>query len=251
MAIERSTADPATISVPQPRRPLLINLAGPVSLQKAGLVIPGQLPLSVWEKVGRELAAISDSSTWWLADWMLYGETAYTGRYREVIERTGLGYQTLRNYAWVARRFPLERRHPELSFAHHAEVASLEPPEQEYWLRWAEQRKWSRNQLRKELRASLAERREHAPEPAAVPDGPRTALVREAERVAGRLVEGRTLVARELRVRLTHDQLTRCEQLAVTRGLSVEDWAADVIRAALGEPTRSRVLAGTAAGAVA
>ena len=49
-----------------------------------------------------------------------------------------LDYQTLRNYAWVARRFPAGRRRAGVSFAHHAEVARLPEPEQDYWLRRAE-----------------------------------------------------------------------------------------------------------------
>lgn len=36
----------------------------------------------------------------------MYGQAAYTGRYRDAIEQASLDYQTLRNYAWVARRFP-------------------------------------------------------------------------------------------------------------------------------------------------
>ncbi|MBR8638275.1 LmbU family transcriptional regulator [Streptomyces tuirus] len=140
------------------RYAMLTGATGPVTLRKTGLIIPARLSLVLWQRVGRELAALSESTTWWLADWVLYGETAYTGRYREVIEDTGLGYQTLRNYAWVARRFEYSRRRENLSFAHHAEVASLEQPEQDYWLRRAEQHEWSRNRLRKEVRSSLAER---------------------------------------------------------------------------------------------
>ena len=43
-----------------------------------------------------------------------------------------LDYQTLRNYAWVARRFAMSRRRDTLSFGHHAEVPALPEPEQGY-----------------------------------------------------------------------------------------------------------------------
>jgi len=66
----------------------------------------------------------------------------------------------------VARRFELERRRDNLSFAHHAEVAPLTQPEQDYWLRVAEEKGWSRNQLRREVRASLAERQRRDRPPA-------------------------------------------------------------------------------------
>ncbi|MFD9426223.1 MULTISPECIES: hypothetical protein [unclassified Streptomyces] len=66
-----------------------------------------------------------NSSAWWLADWLIHGEATYGWRrYKEAVERTGLDYQTLRHYAWVARRFEHDRRRDSLSFAHHAAVQS-------------------------------------------------------------------------------------------------------------------------------
>jgi hypothetical protein len=38
------------------------------------------------------------------------------------------------NYAWVARKVELERRHETLSFQHHAEVSFLALKEQDKWL---------------------------------------------------------------------------------------------------------------------
>lgn len=222
----------------------MINVTGPVALRKTGLVIPGQLSLSVWEKIGTELASLTDSSTWWLADWVLYGETAYTGRYREVIERTGLGYQTLRNYAWVARRFGLPRRRAGLSFAHHAEVAALGQAEQDYWLHWAEQEGWSRNQLRKEIRASLAER--EGAEARALPAGDEQASAVDAGLRCdpSDVLEGIAIPrgsSRSIEIRLSPEQLTRCEQLATAHGLSLDDWAAEVLRAAVDELESSKM----------
>lgn len=78
---------------------------------------------------------------------------------KAAVEQTALVYQTLRNYAWVARRFPVSRRRDSLSFGHHAETAALPEPEQDFWLRKAAEQHWSRNQLRREIRASLRERR--------------------------------------------------------------------------------------------
>ncbi|MEU7584634.1 LmbU family transcriptional regulator [Streptomyces sp. NPDC041068] len=209
------------------RYPMLINAAGPVTLRKTGLIMPGRLSLSVWQKIGTELATISESSTWWLADWVLYGETAYTGRYRQVIESTGLGYQTLRNYAWVARRFELSRRRDALSFAHHAEVASLEQPEQDYWLRWAEQQQWSRNRLRKEIRSSLAERQGEEQT-----DSASAGVVTAAERDRGTVTESVSQLT-SLHITITAEQLKRCEQLATAQGLSLSGWAIEVLQAAL------------------
>ena len=71
-------------------------------------------------------------AAWCLGDWLVFGEQAYAGRYRQAIERTSLDYQTLGNYAWVAKRFSLSRRRDELSFGHHSEVAALPEPEQDF-----------------------------------------------------------------------------------------------------------------------
>jgi hypothetical protein len=125
---------------------------------RKGLLLPRQLPFQAWLSIGSQLSAVANSSAWCLGDWLAYGETAYNGRYRDAIEHTSLDYQTLRNYAWVARSFELSRRRDTLSFGHHAEVAALPEVEQDFWLRKAEELDWSRNQLRREVRASLKER---------------------------------------------------------------------------------------------
>jgi hypothetical protein len=130
-----------------------------IQVQKSGLLFLDKLSLRSWEAVGLQLVSFVESSTWWIADWLAYGESSFQDRYFEAIKTTNLSYQTLRNYAWVARRLEIARRRDALSFGHHAEVAALEQPEQDYWLRKAEQLGWSRNQLRNEVKTSLRDRR--------------------------------------------------------------------------------------------
>ncbi|CAL9572355.1 hypothetical protein SUDANB95_04821 [Actinosynnema sp. ALI-1.44] len=133
--------------------------AGPVAndrilTTRVGLRIPERIDFETWARAGGQLARISDSSTWCLGDWLVHGQDRYTEGYRKVVEEVGLDYQTLRNYAWVARRFPWARRRPELSFQHHAEVTPLDDAEQDRWLDDAQRHGWSRNELRRRLRAS-------------------------------------------------------------------------------------------------
>jgi hypothetical protein len=142
---------PTVVSSPRPG-------SGHVLVPRTGLRLPPQRPFEAWLGVGQQLSAVAASSAWCLGDWLVYGQQTYSGRYRQAVERTGLDYQTLRNYAWVARRFELSRRQDTLSFGHHAEVASLPEPEQDFWLRKAEQHGWPTSQLRREIRASLRER---------------------------------------------------------------------------------------------
>jgi hypothetical protein len=130
---------------------------GPLeSFSRLAIGLPPDLPLDQWQSIGRRICGVADASTWWLADWAAYGENRYGERYREAAQVTGVGYQTLRNYAWVARRFDVSRRRDTLSFAHHAEVAALPEHAQETWLDSAQQERWSRNELRAMLRDSRA-----------------------------------------------------------------------------------------------
>lgn len=107
-----------------------------------------------WVGVGARIARISNASAWWLGDWLIYGERAYGQRYAEALDTTQLDYQTLRNYAWVARSFDPSRRRAGVSFGHHAELAAHPDAEQDLWLERAQRLAWSRNELRRQLRAA-------------------------------------------------------------------------------------------------
>jgi hypothetical protein len=122
--------------------------------------MPSGASFDEWEQAGRQLSGIVDSSSWWLGDWLVFGKDHYVDRYQHGIRAVGLQYQTLRNYAWVSRRFDLHRRRSALSFQHHAELASLPVEDQEDWLDRAERMKWSTKQLRGAIRAA----REGAPQ---------------------------------------------------------------------------------------
>src|SRR6266702_976810 len=128
-----------TIIVWPARGSARVSSSPSVLVPRVVLQFPHQLSFESWLGIGRQLSVLVGSAAWCLGDWLVYGQAAYASRYRDAVERTGLDYQTLRNYAWVARRFELPRRRDTLTFAHHAEVASLPAPEQDFWLRKAEQ----------------------------------------------------------------------------------------------------------------
>jgi len=123
-----------------------------VRLSGVGLHIPVGLSFEDWAKAGRQLSGIVDSSAWWLGDWLVFGKVYYSDCYQLAVQGAGLRYQTLRNYAWVARRFDMRRRRAKLTFQHHAEVASLPVDEQERLLDQAELEAWTTKQLRKAIR---------------------------------------------------------------------------------------------------
>jgi hypothetical protein len=193
-------------------------------MERSGLIFSDRLSFQAWENVGRRLMSLSDSASWWIADWLVYGESQFQDRYEEAVRATSLNYKTLRNYTWVARRFDMSRRRDTLSFGHHAEVAALDRPEQDFWLRKAEESGWSRNQLRSEVRASRRERL-HGADEQTFSDADA-----DPDHNAPALTDG-------LNVRLTADELARCEATAKSHGLSVDRWATRVLITAAEEPT--------------
>lgn len=128
------------------------GLGAEIRTTRVGLQVPVALAFEKWQRVGVQISKVANSSAWCLGDWLVYGQREYRDRYLHAIAESGLDYQTLRNYAWVARKFELERRRHTLSFQHHVEVSSLAPKEQDRWLDLAEEFHWSRNDLRKNIR---------------------------------------------------------------------------------------------------
>jgi hypothetical protein len=192
-------------------------------IPNAGLDLPPNISFDRWVLIGRALSRVHGSSAWCLGDWLLHGEDRYTGRYRDAVESCSLNYQTLRNYAWVARRFPLSRRRDTLSFGHHAEVAALSEPEQDYWLRKAEELGWSRRQLRAEVRASVRQRSEAGqeqsePTPTEAQPTPSIATASSPGTDIGSADGG-------LQLPITSGQVELWQAAAAQAQLSLTDWA--------------------------
>src|SRR5215469_9940452 len=106
----------STSSLRQPQGESHSHFDASVFISRRGLNLPRRIPFDKWLRIGIQLCNISSSSAWCLGDWLVYGEASFEGRYREAIEQTSLDYQTLRNYAWVVRKFSLSRRRDRLSF---------------------------------------------------------------------------------------------------------------------------------------
>ncbi|MFD0052704.1 LmbU family transcriptional regulator [Streptomyces sp. NPDC127168] len=230
------SARPAAGAGEPAQRDVVLSFVGSqTTVRKSGMVFPENLPERSWERIGSNLRELVNSSAWWLADWLIYGESTYGWRrYKEAIERTGLDYQTLRNYAWVARRFEHHRRRDALSFAHHAEVTRLSPPEQDYWLRKAEQQKWSRNELRRAVRASLAVQSGAAEAPAGGEER------QEVTRLPEPAADKRRQKVTTLTIELSADQLDHCAKAAAAHGLPVDEWVARTLESAVAPTTERR-----------
>jgi hypothetical protein len=173
-----------------------------------------------WVEIGSYLSSVVSSAAWCLGDWLVYGEAAFSGRYRDAIELTSLDYQTLRNHAWVARRFPMDFRRDTLSFTHHAEVAALREPERDFWLRKAEEYGWSAKRLRREVKASQLERA------ADNDDNDREAGENQPGDDVITLPPGDTVL---LTVPISADRLESCHVAASRLGLNLETWAGQIL----------------------
>jgi hypothetical protein len=139
---------------PERRRRHDSGVASLVKSSPRGLQLNARMPYEIWRALGARIAARSDATSWWLGDWVVFGEQQYGQRYRHAIQATGLDYQTLRNYAVVARRFKPSRRRDNLSFQHHAEVCALSDHEQDEWMDLAAQNHWSKSELRSRIRSA-------------------------------------------------------------------------------------------------
>ena len=116
----------------------------------------GAMTFEEWAHVGHTFGRMGRALGFWIGDWVLAGEERFGEMAAQAFDELGLRYQTIANYASVARRLPCTVRHNELSFAHHAEVAYLPPPQQEKWLT----RAVSEGLTQPQLRAAIKEEKQ-------------------------------------------------------------------------------------------
>jgi hypothetical protein len=69
-----------------------------------------------WCRQGAQLSVAEKSSAWWLGDWLRYGVAQYGRRYAIASRVTGYDGKTLRNLAYVAGRYEVDRRREGLSW---------------------------------------------------------------------------------------------------------------------------------------
>jgi len=160
------------------------------------------MTFDAWRSTGLCLCELTSASAWWLGDWLVYGERTYGKRYEEALRLLPLSYQTMRNYAWVARRFPASRRRDRLSFQHHAEVAALPEADRDLWLQRAQRMRWTRNELRRQLAGARNARRPGS--------GP----------------------ARVMRIEVSDEQHERWQLAATAADQPLSDWLCAVVDAA-------------------
>jgi hypothetical protein len=137
------------------------------AITTTGIEFHEELSFEEWEELGQKLAPVGKSIGFIIGDWINYGEKHYGDKYEDAIKRTGMAYQTLRNYAYVSRRVQLSCRHDNLGFEHHYVVAKLkDPDDQRHWLQMADKHKLGKRRLQKSINfGRLATEQEVAGDP--------------------------------------------------------------------------------------
>lgn len=122
-------------------------------LTATGLVPTGDPTYDQWYACGEWLKRAEKAVGFWIGDWLIYGRGKYGERYSQAMTDTGLEYQTLANYKYVAENVEFSSRKENLSFKHHFAVAPLSSWEQKEILELAEQQKWDAEETRVQVKA--------------------------------------------------------------------------------------------------
>ena len=126
--------------------------------QPNALTFTGRVSYDDWMKKGQSLTHVvsvwNNHLRWWIGDWLVYGEQMFPDRYTQACDASLYDVGSLRNASWVCRNVPPENRRNELSFEHHAQVASIKnSEEQRRWLQLAVEENLNVRELRKSIKA--------------------------------------------------------------------------------------------------
>jgi len=79
-----------------------------------------------WENYGEILKRVDEAKQWAIGDWLCDGKKHYgDGLYGRAAKLLGIGKHELSRFKRIADLFEIGQRCPNLSFAHHYELASL------------------------------------------------------------------------------------------------------------------------------
>jgi hypothetical protein len=142
-------------------------------IARMGLEITPGLTQDAWSELIAELARLAGQTShrrdMWVAclgDVLAYGNAKYRGQITEYAAAAGLSPGSLRDAKMVCLRIPLSCRRDNLSWSHHVEIGKAyeNPVTISAWLDRAERERWSRGDLRSQIRAEKARCNQHAPQ---------------------------------------------------------------------------------------
>lgn len=98
-----------------------------VKISPTSLDLTENLSINDYMELGGKINSLHKSTPWLLADLLGYGEEKYGDQFSQIVDDWGYKSETLRNALYVSSRWPKDRRRPELTFAHHQSIASINP----------------------------------------------------------------------------------------------------------------------------
>src|SRR5262245_56588916 len=104
------------------------------TLLTTGITVPKKATEDDWHTAWEFVRRCEGSIMWWIGDLLNVAESRWGETYTRAMEESGYALQTLKNAKSVASNVLSEVRNPELSFAHHMQVAPLTPAQQSRWL---------------------------------------------------------------------------------------------------------------------
>lgn len=154
--------------------------SGPFHATRWQLIVAGEATFKEWERAGRFFKAINESSTWVMADWLVWGEAHFGEDSAQVLDDFRYSEGGLANLRTLYAAFPPERRRWRLGKSYYQAVLPLVKEAQEMVLDAAVRQRLTRDEVRNEVRALPDEaRRRPRPErfqvatlPAPVPAAP-------------------------------------------------------------------------------
>lgn len=146
----RSISPPNAAAVPQDPPPPKLSV-GPFDFTSVGVRIRGKPTLEGWRGPLHFALWCQKAGPWWIGDLLNAGDDQFGELFYQMCGGA-ISPDMLNRYASVARRVPIGNRLPTQSWSAHAAVARLEGPQQRRWLREAERRGWSSEELRTKVR---------------------------------------------------------------------------------------------------
>jgi hypothetical protein len=149
---------------------LLAELERDGSITDVGLVLRREFTAAQYEALAVACGRMHRASAWTIGDLANHCDRDDVDglSYEQIAEATGLAFQTVQNYASIARRVPRSRRRVGLPMSTHQAVSKLPPAKQKELLSRAVKEDWPRSRMREELDA-LEEENGAAPRQHVIP----------------------------------------------------------------------------------
>lgn len=137
---------------------LLAQLEATGNLTPAGLILPANLPLEMYENIGALLFTWGEGWRWAVGDWLIQGVATHGEAFYQVTDILGISVRSRQQYMRVSERIPPgpRRRVPELRWTHHRAVCAMDAPEADKWLQHAIDKTLTRDELNEAIAKAAA-----------------------------------------------------------------------------------------------